>query len=270
MEQHASIEKQLRVPNFGHTRWYVLLVAFVIALAVLQDYLFSRTRHTGFYISESLLYHTFWIFFIPLTMLANKLVRLANPKKIWAKAPLNIGVALFFSFSHLLLFTSLFVLVSTLVFTPSHRFIGMFNTALSNQFYITLLWYAIVHSIAIALRNLNRTPSPTGVSEVIRLKKAGKIVTLPKESIQYIITDKPYSTIYTKDQKFLDNRNLKQLEAELNPSIFARVHRSSIVNTTAITELISRNNGDFDATLQDGKIIRFSRHYRANWDHLLH
>jgi two-component system LytT family response regulator len=232
---------------------------------MLQDYIYSKLKLTGFYLSESLLYNTFWIFFIPFSLLISRLKKNISPKNKWVKIPYHIGIGLICSLLHLLLFTALFVFVSHLVFSPTHHFSNIFNAALSNQFYITLLWYVLFPIIY----SQKQTSSSFQYPENIKLKIGSKIINLPAQSIQVISTDKPYSVVFTNNQKFLELKSLKEFEAELNPSIFLRVHRSAIVNVTYIKELKSRSNGDYDALLQNGQIVRFSRHYRNNWHSLL-
>ena len=267
LEQSIYISKKIKILKIGKIPLYVIIVVFVFLLAVLQDYIYSSVQQTGFYLSESLLYNTFWAFFIPFTIFINRLIKIINPKSKWDKLPFNLGIGIAFSFLHIVLFASLFVLVSNLLFNPPHRFSNIFNAAFSNQFYIALVWYIIFPAIYSSRRkpiNLT-TPYP----EKIKLKIGSKIITIPTSSIQLISTDKPYSIVYTNDQKFLDNKRLKEFERELDPAIFLRVHRSTIINSAYLKELKSRSNGDYDAKLANGQIIRLSRHYRNNWLKLL-
>ncbi|WP_341227607.1 LytTR family DNA-binding domain-containing protein [uncultured Arcticibacterium sp.] len=249
----------------GKIPLYLSLLVFVFLLAVLQDYIYSRLQQTGFYLSESLLYNTFWVFFIPLTIFINRLLSRANPKNEISKLPYNLGIGIAFSFLHITLFASLFVLISHMAFSPPHRFSNIFNAAFSNQFYIATLWYMIIPALYIS-----RSKSNSSYSDNIKVKAGSKIISITTASIQLISTDKPYSIIYTDDQKFLENKSLKELETELDPTIFLRVHRSTIINCTYLKELKSRSNGDYDALLENGQTIRLSRHYRNNWHQLLH
>lgn len=240
---------------------------FVFLLAILQDYIYSRIQNTGFYLSESSLYNTFWIFFVPLTIFANRLIRFVNRKNKLTKLPFNIGMGLFISFLHITLFASLFVIVSSIVFSPTHRFSNIFNSAFSNQFYIALLWYIIFPVIYIS--KFKPTKLTDSYSDKIKLKIGSKILNVSTSTIQYISTDKPYLIVHTNNKKILDNRSLKEFETKLDPTVFLRVHRSTIVNATFIKELKSRNNGDYDATFENGQIIRLSRHFRNNWKQLI-
>jgi len=180
---------------------------------------------------------------------------------------MNLGIGIVFSFLHILFFASLFVLVSSLIFTPTHRFSNIFNSVFSNQFYIALLWYIIFPAIYISKRN--STNLKKTYSDKIKLKIGSKILSVSTSTIQFISTDKPYSIVHTNGKKIMENKSLKEFETELNPTIFLRVHRSSIINATYVKEIKSRNNGDYDATLKNGQVIRLSRHFRNNWKQLI-
>lgn len=258
---------KIRIPKIGKIPMYLVLVASVFLLGVLQDFIYSRIQQTGFYLLESLLYNTFWVFFIPLTILINRLIQRVNPSNKWRRLPLNLGIGITFSFLHLFLFSALFVLVSELLFNPTHRFLNIFNAAFSNQFYIALLWYVLFPAINIS--KIKPLPSAVQYLENIKIKTGSKVIRVPTSSIQLIITDKPYCAVYSNDQKLLASKSLKEFERQLDPNIFLRVHRSAIINPTYLIELKSRSNGDYDARLENGQLIRLSRHYRNNWDQLL-
>lgn len=264
----TQLSGKFKLSGIDKMPFFLIVVFFVFLLGVFQDYLYSILKQTGFYLSESMLYNTFWVFFIPLTIFINQLVKRINPENKWRKLPLNLGLSLVFSILHTLFFTSLFVLVSNLVFITPHRFSSIFKTALSNQFYLVLLWYMVFPMLYIW--KSKAVASTSQYPDRIKLKIGSAITTIPTSTIQLITTDKPYSIIYTNNQKILDNTSLKAFEKQLDSTIFLRVHRSTIVNAEYIDKLKSRRNGDYDATLENGQVIRLSRHYRGNWKQLLH
>lgn len=110
----------------------------------------------------------------------------------------------------------------------------------------------------------------TRYPEKVRLKIGSKIITIPASTIQLISTDKPYTAVYTNGRRILDNKSLKEFQTKLDPTIFLRVHRSTIINAAYIKELKSRSNGDYDAKLENGEVIRLSRHFKNNWKQLIH
>ena len=54
------------------------------------------------------------------------------------------------------------------------------------------------------------------------------------------------------------------LEAQLDPQRFVRIHRSIIVNLERIKELHPHFNGDYIVVLEDGRQLRLSRSRREN------
>ena len=62
---------------------------------------------------------------------------------------------------------------------------------------------------------------------------------------------------------------MKSLEAVLDPKIFQRVHRSTIVNVRRVRRLRPHANGEYFLTLEDGQEIKLSRSYRDRVDQLL-
>jgi two-component system LytT family response regulator len=55
---------------------------------------------------------------------------------------------------------------------------------------------------------------------------------------------------------------LTELHESLDPAMFARIHRSTIVNLDRIQEIAPGDSGDFLVRLQDGSSLRLSRGYR--------
>ncbi|MGB3466472.1 MAG: LytTR family DNA-binding domain-containing protein [Cyclobacteriaceae bacterium] len=272
MNQSISIDKKFFLLKTGKIPLYAILVVLIFFSAVLQDFIYSKIKHTGFYLSESMLYNIFWAFFIPLSFFSNRLIKVINPHNKPVKLPLNLIAGIAISLLHILLFAILFIAVSNLVYTTPHRFSRMFNTAFANQYYLALLWYTLFPALYISARTPSlrrRTHQTSGYSDTIRLKIGTKIISVQTSTIQLISTDKPYSVIYIEDRKILDTKRLKEYETQLDPARFLRVHRSSIINASYIKDLNSRSNGDYDATLENGQIIRLSRHYRNNWHQLL-
>jgi two-component system LytT family response regulator len=103
----------------------------------------------------------------------------------------------------------------------------------------------------------------------ITVKHGTRRIKIDTANILLLKADKPYTMIYTNEQKLLHDESLKKLENILDTQTFFRVHRSFIINKNYISELKSRKNGDYDGVLTNGETIRLSRHYRKNWISLL-
>lgn len=254
---------QLRLAVFGG-------LVLLIGLTILQDYLYADLKRTGFYWTESLLYNTFWLYFIPIIYVLNRLKVFPTTMKPLLLFFYALLTAIAGSLIHLMLFTAIFILTSQLFFDPPHRFSAIFATALSNQLYLTFAIYALVLPLRYYQTVRNTTGQEDKYPDHFLLRSGNSQLVVPTSAIVSITTDRPYSLIRTVDQKFFHDVSLSRLQEQLNPSHFIRVHRSAIIRKEAVISLTSRKNGDYDATLTDGQIIRFSRHYRPAWEALLH
>ncbi|WP_373519096.1 LytTR family DNA-binding domain-containing protein [Pricia sp.] len=258
-------------PRLKKPELWIGILLVVISLSVFQDYLFSRIQNTGFYISESLLYNLIWAFLAPLAYLELRFFKLLKLQSKFGRIVLSVALGGLFTIVHILVFASYFVAVSYFAFSPTHRFPHILSTALSNQFYILVLFYVMVPLFFSSKKKDGRhTGWTTEYPGIIKIKVGLRIVSLDTMAIQTVSAEKPYTVVMLGDKEYLDNRTLRDFEVVLDPEHFVRVHRSSIVNKRYVKELKSRKNGDYDAKLQNDRIIRFSRHYRANWEGLLH
>jgi two-component system, LytTR family, response regulator len=58
-------------------------------------------------------------------------------------------------------------------------------------------------------------------------------------------------------------RTMAELAQELDPGVFCRIHRSTIVNLDRTRGLELNQAGDYDVLLDNGTKLRLSRRYRA-------
>ena len=72
-----------------------------------------------------------------------------------------------------------------------------------------------------------------------------------------------YVRISLPDRSYLLRGTLTEYERTLDPEVFARVHRSTIVNVDRIDRVTPEPHGDFTITLHGGKQYRMSRSYRS-------
>jgi two-component system LytT family response regulator len=62
-------------------------------------------------------------------------------------------------------------------------------------------------------------------------------------------------------------RSLAELEQELDPTIFCRIHRSTIVNLDRVRGLKLGEDGEHEVLLENGNRLRLSRRYRKQLQH---
>jgi two-component system LytT family response regulator len=75
--------------------------------------------------------------------------------------------------------------------------------------------------------------------------------------------------IHSRHGTFALRSTLDALERRLDPQLFARVHRSHIVNMDAVKEIHPWFHGDFKIRLHDGFEVMWSRRYAAKRPDLL-
>lgn len=266
IQEFRKIYSKLLSPNFG------VLVVFCIVLyglAIFQDYVFSKVKPAGFYWSDTMLYNIYWLLFIPFMKIANSFYNKVQPKSQTNKILYALSTGFVFSVLHIFLFTSIFILGSNIIFPIPHRFSTIFKNAISNQLQITIIAYLISPFIVEYLKKKKQLNKHLAIQKTITVKNGTRRIKIEISTILFIETDRPYTMINTTNQKILHDESLKTLGDLLDSQTFLRIHRSVIVNKNHITELISRKNGDYDGILSNGQSIRFSRHYRQNWNELL-
>jgi two-component system LytT family response regulator len=72
-----------------------------------------------------------------------------------------------------------------------------------------------------------------------------------------------YARVHLRDRSHLLRRSLGDLERELDPRRFVRIHRSAIVNVDRVAQLRPLFKGDAVVELEGGRELRVSRHHRA-------
>jgi two-component system LytT family response regulator len=80
--------------------------------------------------------------------------------------------------------------------------------------------------------------------------------------IRYIMADAHHVLIHAAGETYQLRRRLKDLEAELDPERFVRIHRSTILNVEWVHEIRPWFGGDYRVILRDGEELKLSRTHR--------
>lgn len=94
------------------------------------------------------------------------------------------------------------------------------------------------------------------------IKKAGRVFFLETRRIDWIEAADYYVRLHVGDDSHLLRATMKHMESSLDPRLFFRIHRSSIVNLKRIRELQPYFNGEYVVILQDGTKLKLSRSRR--------
>lgn len=95
------------------------------------------------------------------------------------------------------------------------------------------------------------------------IKSAGRVTFLKADEIDWIGAEDYYVKLHTAGRKsHLLRETMNELETQLSPAMFLRIHRSTIVNIDRIKEIQPHFNGNYLVVLNDGTELMLSRSRR--------
>jgi two-component system, LytTR family, response regulator len=92
----------------------------------------------------------------------------------------------------------------------------------------------------------------------------GRVFFLDINDIHCIEAEGNYVRVYNGKKTYLLRETISGLELQLNPKMFLRIHRSSIVRIDKIKELQPWFHGEYHVIMENGKQLTLSRNYRSN------
>jgi len=101
-----------------------------------------------------------------------------------------------------------------------------------------------------------------GHLETLPIKDAGNTVCLKTADIDWIDAAGDYMCVHAAGQTHIMRGTMKKLEDILNPRVFQRVHRSTIVNVNRVRQVRSHINGEYFLILEGDVELKMSRHYK--------
>ncbi len=110
-------------------------------------------------------------------------------------------------------------------------------------------------------RNVTRS-SVLGNAERLVVKSTGRVVFVKISDVDWIEAADYYACLHVGSRSHLLRRSLAELEQELDPAIFCRIHRSAIVNLERVKGLEMGEDGEYEVVLESGARVRLSRRYR--------
>ena len=98
-----------------------------------------------------------------------------------------------------------------------------------------------------------------GPIERVLIRDGARVQVVPVADIAYIEAQDDYVSICAGGRHWLKSQRLSELEGQLDPQAFLRVHRSYIVNVGAIERIEPAGKDSHCAVLRDGTRIPVSR-----------
>jgi len=102
----------------------------------------------------------------------------------------------------------------------------------------------------------------TSFASRILVKAEGRMFFVKTTEIDWIEADRNYVRLHVGPLSHTIRDRIGHLEETLDPRLFARIHRSTIVNLNRVREMQQWLSGDYVVILEDGTRLRLSRHYR--------
>ena len=102
----------------------------------------------------------------------------------------------------------------------------------------------------------------TQYTDVLAIKDGGEVTRVMVKDILWIDAAGDYMCVYTGEGTHILRKTMKQLEEILDPKVFIRSHRSSMVNKNYIEKFCSQLNGEYFLVMKNGKELKVSRSYK--------
>ncbi len=119
----------------------------------------------------------------------------------------------------------------------------------------------IERRIRALLETLQETESRPRYRARMTVKTGRRVTIVDVTEIDWVGAAGDYVTLHVGEKDYLVRQTISSLERELDPERFLRIHRSTIVQTSRIAELMTLENGEFLVRLRSGTELRTSRSY---------
>lgn len=244
----------------------VLLALFIsiVGLTIIQDFLESNRSGYSFYFSESILFKTIWILFIPILALLGRILKNQTLDSL-GKTTFFIAIPILI---HLVILPFVFLFLSVLFYNGRYDIYKILTYTLANDLYKLAIIYSVFvfgyKYLSFKSTDLVCANKKSCLRKIIIGNGKHNTVVEVKD-IYHISAETPYISFQLEEKKHLHPETLKSISAQLDKRIFVRIHKSTIVNLDKVESFRSRLNGDYDIFLKNGVELRLSRTYAANF-----
>jgi two-component system, LytTR family, response regulator len=101
-----------------------------------------------------------------------------------------------------------------------------------------------------------------GFRDMMVIRDGAQVLRVAARDIEWIDAAGDYMCIHVHGKTHVMRVTLKQLEALLDPALFLRIHRSTLVNASLVAAVEPHANGEYFVTLTHGTRLKVSRSYR--------
>jgi two-component system LytT family response regulator len=107
-------------------------------------------------------------------------------------------------------------------------------------------------------------PAPPPEIPRLTVRSAGQELYVQIPDIDWVEAADYYVCLHVGAKSHLLRRSMAELERDLDPHIFCRVHRSAMVNLRRVRALDVDSAGEYEVILESGKRLRVSRRFRKD------
>lgn len=112
------------------------------------------------------------------------------------------------------------------------------------------------------LERVKERLSAPGATRRFIIKNGNALEVLKFADIDWVEASDYYTTLHAGGRTHMLRRSLSELESELAPHGFHRIHRSAIANLDRVRALEIREDGEYEVVLASAQRLRMSRRYR--------
>jgi two-component system, LytTR family, response regulator len=98
----------------------------------------------------------------------------------------------------------------------------------------------------------------------LTVRSAGQVAYVPVQDIDWVEAADYYVCLHVANKSHLLRKSMAELEQELDPHVFCRIHRSTIVNLRKVRTLEIDAAGEYEVILAGGHKLRLSRRFRKD------
>jgi len=107
-------------------------------------------------------------------------------------------------------------------------------------------------------------------TERLMVKLGKEFIVLKLEEIDWIESERNYLRLYKGESSFLIRNTLTDFEKKLDPNIFIRVNRSTIVNIDRIRKIESDVNYNYFVVMNNNVSVVWGKKFRNNLKKVLY
>jgi two-component system, LytTR family, response regulator len=114
-----------------------------------------------------------------------------------------------------------------------------------------------------------RAKTPSSFTRRFLVRTRDKVLFLKADDLEWVEAADYYVSLHAGGKSYLLRQTMAEIERQLDPAKFVRVHRSAIVNLDRVKEMHPLFRGDCALVLADGTQLRLSRARREEFERRL-